>query len=265
MRRATLTAVPRFLGFTNTAFALGVLVVPTVLGCTFDTEGESAGQNSGVGDEDDGTPAETSTSTTAGTVTSAATTSASTSTETTTSTSSTASSTTTTTTDPSTTADAETTSGNTSSDTEDTDGETGGIPDSIGPFGDVQVVDLGVTGTAGVDDPTLTADMLEIYFGLLRENELEVIHRSTRPSVGSPWEFDPTPVFTPPEFVRDTTPELSADGLVIAISRGTSSADSDLLLATRNSRDANWSALEPLEGLVNPNGGRRIRPVSSKR
>jgi hypothetical protein len=88
------------------------------------------------------------------------------------------------------------------------------------------------------DDPSATADLLELYF-----NRMQDIYVVTRPSLAMPWG---TPVLvaelSSPE--NDTTPEVSHDGLVIylASNRPGGLGGFDIWCATRADRDAAWGA-----------------------
>src|SRR5262245_23929212 len=72
--------------------------------------------------------------------------------------------------------------------------------------------ELTAPGTA-LDDPTLTADMLEIYFNSNRSGN-DDIWMSTRSTTSSVWN-DPTLVAELNTISRESDPEVSYDGLVI--------------------------------------------------
>jgi hypothetical protein len=92
------------------------------------------------------------------------------------------------------------------------------------------------------DDPTLTGDMLEIYFATLRPGGpgMDDIWFSTRDDVEGPWN-PPEPALGLNTPLRDHTPELSLDGLtmMLASTRDTF-ADEDVYMATRPTRDSPW-------------------------
>ncbi|MDB4961287.1 MAG: hypothetical protein JWP01_1286 [Myxococcales bacterium] len=92
-----------------------------------------------------------------------------------------------------------------------------------------------VAVTAGADDPTLTADLLELYFNLNGD-----IYLATRATVSDPWST-PTLV-TQLSGGNDTTPEVSADGLtlMLASDRPGTLGSTDLWISTRGSRAAAW-------------------------
>lgn len=85
------------------------------------------------------------------------------------------------------------------------------------------------------EDPTLTADRLEIFF-----NRSSDIYRATRASTTSPWST-PTAVAELNSGSTDSSPEVSSDGLRIYFSsqRG---GNLDVYLASRASRTDPWGA-----------------------
>jgi hypothetical protein len=82
------------------------------------------------------------------------------------------------------------------------------------------------------DDPTLTGDMLELYFN--RNNDIFVARRET---IGTPWS---TPVVAADlsSSAGETTPELMPDGLTmfVASDRSGAGTDSDIYIARRTDR-----------------------------
>jgi len=89
------------------------------------------------------------------------------------------------------------------------------------------------------DDPTLTSDMLEMYFN--RSND---IYMMTRSSIGAAWS---TPVLVTElssSTAADTTPEITGDGLMIFLAslRTGTEGNNDIWFSTRNSRNDPWSA-----------------------
>ncbi len=97
------------------------------------------------------------------------------------------------------------------------------------------------------DDPTLTADMLELYFASQRlpESADEDIYVAKRSALSAPFG---TPVLVPG--INTTTVEsnvdISGDGLFLMFSSGRN-GNVDLYFSTRVSRDSEWStpALAP--------------------
>lgn len=126
-----------------------------------------------------------------------------------------------------------------------TEGETGPedpLPPLIGAYHE-PLIESGLSDPAFEDDdPTLTGDMLEIYFATLRPGGpgMDDIWFATRQGLGEPWST-PEPALGLNSTLRDHTPELSLDGLTmtLASTRGTF-ADEDVYVATRRSRDAPW-------------------------
>jgi hypothetical protein len=115
-----------------------------------------------------------------------------------------------------------------------------GIDAALGPFGTpVQVTELNV-GMAGIsdDDPTLTDDMLEIYFNSNRSGGGEIL-RSTRTRVSDPWSA-PQPVNELNSAATENTPQVSGDGLTIYLSSSRISSP-DIFVSTRASRTDLWS------------------------
>jgi WD40 repeat protein len=86
------------------------------------------------------------------------------------------------------------------------------------------------------DDPTLTADLLELYFN----RDDNAIWRVTRATPTAAWGT-PIPVT---EFGVATTPELEPDGLTIYLgsNRTGTAGGLDIFIATRQTRTDVWSA-----------------------
>lgn len=91
-------------------------------------------------------------------------------------------------------------------------------------------------------DPSLTADLLEIYFSSNRvDSNQRDIYVSTRDAVNDDWG---APVVVPelssPQF--DVAPEVSPDGLamVLASNRTDSEGGTDLWVSRRDARDDTW-------------------------
>lgn len=120
----------------------------------------------------------------------------------------------------------------------------------LGPF-DAPVLVTELSSFAAEDDPTLTADMLEIYFGSTR-NGLEDVWMSTRDSVGDVWDA-PMLVDTLSAGSTDTLVEVSADGLFILLASDRELiGDQDVYFARRGDRGQPWPAPQPLSGAANP-------------
>jgi len=91
--------------------------------------------------------------------------------------------------------------------------------------------------TGSDDDPTLTADMLELVFN--RANDLWV---TTRPAIDQPWS-DATPIAELNTASLESTPEIAPDGLTIYFSSNrTGSTGVDVWMATRKLRTDPWTA-----------------------
>lgn len=120
----------------------------------------------------------------------------------------------------------------------------------LGPFGaPVQLVELG--SALAEDDPTLTADMLEIYFGSTRGG-LEDVWMSTRGDVGDAWDA-PVRVATLSSVLTDTLVEVSGDGLVVLLASDRAFAgDLDVYYSRRSDRAQPWPDPQPLAGAANP-------------
>lgn len=126
------------------------------------------------------------------------------------------------------------------------------IPDS--PFGAPDVI--GILSTAGpeVQDPTLTGDLLEIYF-VGRNSQLGDIFRATRNNATDPWGA-PLLVLELNSGQDETTPKVSEDGLIIRFAslRGGGPGQHDLWVSTRSSRTDSWGP-PLLEGDLNSTEG----------
>jgi len=134
------------------------------------------------------------------------------------------------------------------------DGTLGGAPDDgplpsdtpdvmqqLGAWGSpMEIAEL--NSGSGDDDPSLTSDLLEIYFGSDRSGGAgyEDIWRATRASPSAPWD-SPQPVTELNSASAETTIKVSLDGLAIffASTRGAGS-DFDLYYSTRATRADAW-------------------------
>lgn len=103
-------------------------------------------------------------------------------------------------------------------------------PVSLGPFGPEEPLSFTEPGD---DDPTLTADQLELYF-----NRGSDVWRSTREVVDEDWGA-PTRVDELSTDLRESNPEVAPDGLTITLARAVD-ADLDVFVATRPNRAAAW-------------------------
>ena len=114
------------------------------------------------------------------------------------------------------------------------------------PFSAPQpVASLNTSGSE--DDPTLTRDMLEIYFE--RDGD---IWRATRQRGSDPWG-SPAVVTELSSAANETTPHISADGLTVLFcsdrAHAQAKGDLDVYAAIRSSRNTAWSTPEPIPEL----------------
>ena len=120
------------------------------------------------------------------------------------------------------------------------------LPEGLPSFGGpIMVVDTGFTD----DDPSLTADQLDLFFGSdAGSGTDEDIWTAHRDRVDLPFE-PPTEVSGLATSLEDTTMKVSADGLSLVFTRVQSMDNPDLYLATRDRRDAAWSSAHALAEL----------------
>jgi hypothetical protein len=146
-------------------------------------------------------------------------------------------------------------------------------PDPL--FGDEGRVVANINGSAEESSPTLTADLLEIYFGSARAGL----------GGGDVWwarRSDRVLAFDPPELLaatssadREVSPVISADGLTLWVGsdRPGGSGGIDIWQAERPSRSAEWGELRNVselnsvrDDLPRPLGyGERVMPLASRR
>jgi hypothetical protein len=117
----------------------------------------------------------------------------------------------------------------------------------LGPWGDLQALEFPGVGD---DDPTSTADLLELYFN--RSDDIYVV---TRASLTSPWST-PAVVAELSSAAAESTPEVSYDGLTmyLASARAGTLGANDIFVSTRPSRAAVWGAPVHLPELSSPLG-----------
>jgi hypothetical protein len=116
-------------------------------------------------------------------------------------------------------------------------------PFPTGPFGPAAPIDV-LNSSVEDDDVSLTADMLEIYFGSQRSGA-GAVWRSTRASIDEPW---PPPVEVV-ELGDVNNPRVSLDGLTFYCANQGGVGITDIWFATRPDRDAPWSALALVPGI----------------
>ena len=113
-----------------------------------------------------------------------------------------------------------------------------GVLIDLGAFGAPDEVDA-LSTSHGEDDPTLTADMLEIYFNTNQAGSTSTdIWMSTRASTADAWG-PPVQVLTLSAGGNDTIPEVSPDGLTMFLARGGAGV-LELYASTRASRADAW-------------------------
>lgn len=129
--------------------------------------------------------------------------------------------------------------------------DTGGIggvaaepraPFGMGPFSTpVEVVGISEPGAAD-DDPSFTADRLELYFNTNRSGMGEEIWVSKRSRVEEPWGA-PSLVAELNNADANAMPGVSADGLSLYFARGTTGQGNsyDIYLSTRPDRLSVWT------------------------
>ncbi len=102
---------------------------------------------------------------------------------------------------------------------------------ALGPWGTPQQV-----FATDEDDPTLTADQLEMYL-----NKGGDIYATTRESLTDEWAM-PAKVIELSSASNETTPELTSDGLTIYVAsrRTPTLGQEDIWMATRASRTSTW-------------------------
>lgn len=140
----------------------------------------------------------------------------------------------------------------------DPDAPPDGPPDMMSPVGWSAPVEIGeLNSGAGDDDPSLTSDLTEIYFGSVRPGGLgqEDIWRAKRASPDAAWG--------PAENVgelntssNETTIKMSFDGLAIffASTRDNANNDHDLYYSTRDSIADTWRTPQPILELSTNDG-----------
>jgi hypothetical protein len=114
-----------------------------------------------------------------------------------------------------------------------------------GPWNPPAPVDIPPVGD---DDPTATADLLELYFN--RANDIYVAKRA---AIGDPWGA-PVVVAELSSPDNETTPEVTYDGLTIyfASNRAGGQGGNDVWMSTRASRTAAWAAPTIVPDLSSP-------------
>lgn len=130
----------------------------------------------------------------------------------------------------------------------------GGTPDAagpLGPFGPAQLIGELSDPSSNQDDPSLTGDLLEIYFKSDRDGDGDPdIWMARRSDPAGPWD-PPSEVAALSSTSYEGTPEVSLDGLTIylASDRPGGQGGVDIWRSTRASRAGAWSAPAPVAEL----------------
>lgn len=135
----------------------------------------------------------------------------------------------------------------------ETDGEEP-QPPIVGPYDEPVLLEELSHPAHEDDDPTLTGDMLEIYFATLRPGGpgMDDIWFARRESVAAPWST-PEPVPGINSGLRDHTPEVSLDGLTMMLSSNRDTFDDeDVFMTTRRDREAMWGEPVRVEAMSTP-------------
>jgi hypothetical protein len=119
-------------------------------------------------------------------------------------------------------------------------GEAGQGPPEPPVFSEPTVIaELSDNDTANDDDPSLTADLTEIYFNSDRADSNEDIWRSVRGNETDDWPA-PEPATTLNSPDRETGIALAPDGLSIWFSSDRGGDDLDVYVARRDHRSDDW-------------------------
>lgn len=122
----------------------------------------------------------------------------------------------------------------------------------FGPWGPATPVLVGPAAGPLDDDPSLTGDLLELYFNRCDPNC--EIWRTTRASVGAAWA---TPAVIPElaNIARDSTPKVTSDGLAIYFEsdRTGTLGPTDIYVTTRASRALPFGPVTRISELASSN------------
>lgn len=106
---------------------------------------------------------------------------------------------------------------------------------------------------AGNDDPSLTDDLLQIYFGSFRAGGEEDIWFATRNSVTEPFG-EPQPALMLNTAFAETTARITGDGKAIYFASNRVGNNFDTYVATRAAPDQDWGAPVRVAELSSANG-----------
>jgi hypothetical protein len=134
----------------------------------------------------------------------------------------------------------------------DSSGSAGAAGAEPSPFGPPELIGaLSSPGTSD-DDPTLSEDLLELYFSSTRGTDLDSanVWRSVRQSIDQPWP-EPEMVAELSTTSNDTSTAMSRDGLTLYVSSNRVGAHrgQNVWVYSRDSRDSAWSEPEYLAAL----------------
>ncbi|HEX5059095.1 MAG TPA: hypothetical protein VFV99_07030 [Kofleriaceae bacterium] len=136
--------------------------------------------------------------------------------------------------------------------------------DATGQLGPPMVVGELTVGGVDADDPTLTADMLEIYFASSRPGGVGSgdIWRSIRNSVDEPWQ--PPVVVTELDSASvEESPGITADGLEMYFTSDRGGGN-DIWASTRPTRGDMWAAPTVVAELSTGSGDFQPQPSATK-
>jgi hypothetical protein len=137
-----------------------------------------------------------------------------------------------------------------------------GLADAPPPFSAATLIGELDDGGAEDDDPTVTADQLEIFFTSGRTGGLGFgdIWWSRRVTTADPWAV-PMNLGALNTAGDETTPELAPDALTMFFARGPDMGDHDIYVATRPDRDSAWSVPVPIAELDLPGSEEAAAPA----
>lgn len=112
------------------------------------------------------------------------------------------------------------------------------LPSDLPPFGPAMLVSISVAVDSD-DDPSLTGDMLEIFFDSARGGDHD-IYTAKRATVADAWGT-PVAVAELNTIANDENPHVSTDGLTMYLSSG-AGGDYNIYYASRPDRQTAWTA-----------------------
>ena len=125
------------------------------------------------------------------------------------------------------------------------------LDEPLGPFGRAELV-LELSSPYSDDDPTLTGDMLELYFGSNRGGVSEDVWMSKRATLDAPWD-PPVAVASVSSGSTESLVEVSADGLIMMVASDRFIfGDLDVYYTRRSDRGQPWPVPIVLSGAATP-------------